>query len=211
MLHFRKKTCNGLHLGTVIKFFKRLILLIFLIFLGILIVIYKYSGSMPEKKVSYIIVLGAKVNGRMPSESLKSRLDACYDYYTIEDEGDMMIVVSGGKGDDEEISEAEASKNYLVSLGINPDKIILEDKSVNTFENIKNSLKLIDKSKGFAIVSNSYHLFRAKMTAKYLGADAELISARTPSSILLVSYLREVLSVIYMFIRFALGYIGINI
>lgn len=82
-----------------------------------------------------VIVLGCKVNGNTPSRMLKRRLDSAVIY--LNENEDVVCIVSGGKGEDEKISEAQAMKEYLVDKGIDEGRILTEDKSVNTLENIK--------------------------------------------------------------------------
>lgn len=118
-----------------------------------------------------IIVLGCQVYGTVPSPFLKSRLDESQRLY---DEGyGNFIIVSGGKGNGENISEAEAMKAYLILNGIPREKIITEDKSSSTEENIKLSKKKMDEYglKSAVIVSNRYHLKRSSIIAKRNGID----------------------------------------
>ncbi|MCU9810564.1 YdcF family protein [Paraclostridium sp. AKS81] len=92
-----------------------------------------------------MIVLGASVKNTTPSLTLRGRLDKAIQYLD-ESKDDCYIVVSGGKGSDEKLSEAKAMENYLVEHGVNKDKIILEDKSTNTYENFKYSKEKIEKT-----------------------------------------------------------------
>ena len=74
------------------------------------------------KQTDFGIVLGAKLNGAVPSTSLKYRLDATLEYYQQFPE--ITIIVSGGQGNGENISEAKAMKQYLIDKGINNNSII---------------------------------------------------------------------------------------
>ena len=115
-----------------------------------------------------IIVLGAAVKGKTVSSALKSRLDAALEY--MKNNSKSIAVVSGGKGFQEEITEAEAMKNYLVSKGIDEDRIIKEEKATSTYENFKFSKEILDKrlKKGYktALVTNNFHVLRAGLVAK---------------------------------------------
>lgn len=125
-----------------------------------------------------VVVLGCKVKGEVPSKMLKRRLDAA-EIFLTENE-DVICIVSGGKGDDEKISEAQAMKNYLVEKGIEPDRIIMEDKSVNTYENLENSCAILEKmgtEKNIAIVTDGFHQYRAGFIARGMGCEVSAINA----------------------------------
>ena len=92
-------------------------------------------------EADYIIVLGSKVNGTKPSYSLQYRIDKAAEYLKSHEKA--IAIVSGGKGKGEDISEALAMKNELMKLNIAEDRIIMEDKSTSTDENIKFSKPLI--------------------------------------------------------------------
>lgn len=121
-----------------------------------------------EPDLDCVIVLGAQVRETGLSVALKSRLDTAYDYL-VENEGTRCIV-SGGQGANEPIAEADAMYAYLVERGISPERITREDASVNTSENIRNSLRYLDaENERVGIVSNNYHLFRALALARKQG------------------------------------------
>lgn len=125
-----------------------------------------------------VIVLGCKVNGEKPSKMLRRRLDSAVDY--LNENEDDICIVSGGKGSDEKISEAQAMKAYLIEHGVPSDRIITEDKSVNTYENLKNSTDILGKDSGeIAIVTDGFHQYRAGYIAGQLGYDASAINAKT--------------------------------
>ena len=88
----------------------------------------------------------------------------------MEENENTIMIASGGQGPDEDISEAECIKNTLISMGADPDRIVLEDKSTSTEENIAFSYKIIkDESKKVGIISNGFHLCRAKLIASKEG------------------------------------------
>jgi len=129
--------------------------------------------------LDYIIVLGAQMKPGGPSAVLKFRLDAAYDYLTANE--DTLCVVSGGQGANEPCTEAQGMREYLVERGIAPERILMEDKSTDTSENIAYSAAVsggTDKEVG--IVTNNFHVFRGVMLARHAGfADACGISARS--------------------------------
>ena len=121
-----------------------------------------------EKDLDYIIVLGAQVRESGPSKVLRYRLNAAIDYLNANPE--TKCIVSGGKGNNEPFSEAEGMYKYLLEHGIDGERIILEDQSINTVTNIKNSKNLLDESyNSVGVVTNNFHLFRALQIAKAQG------------------------------------------
>ena len=119
-----------------------------------------------------IIVLGAKLIGDQPSTMLRLRLDEAILLYN---QGfAQTIIVSGAQGLDEIATEASIMRNYLVVQGIPPEKIYLEEKSYNTYQNLLNS-KAIMREHGFRhaiIVSNASHIRRSLVLAQQLGIEA---------------------------------------
>lgn len=146
-----------------------------------------------------VIVLGAAVHGKTPSLTLKKRLNAAVKYHT--QNPDALIVVSGGKGPQEDITEAEAMKTYLIEHGINSDKIIKEEKSTSTTENFKFSKEILDKHFGddysVAFITNEYHILRATLCAKRIGIENPThLHSNTTLSYLISGSLRECLAVV---------------
>ena len=121
-----------------------------------------------DKELDYIVVLGAQLKTTGPSRVLQYRLDTAYEYLTAHP--DTKAIVSGGQGSNEPASEAQGMYDYLVKRGIEPDRIVLEDKSVNTEQNIRFSKEFLqaDADK-VGIVSNNFHVFRAVKLAKAAG------------------------------------------
>jgi len=178
---------------------KSVLFISFLIFILIESLIIIGGRRTPDVKVDYVIVLGARLYGDIPSPALLERLKVAKDY--LIDNTDVKVVVSGGQGLDEDIAEAYAMKKYLINNGIEKDRIIVEDKSTTTFENLKFSLDKIKETNdnnniSLLIASNRYHIFRAKLLAKRLGAIPYGLPAKTPLIIVLQSYIREFLAVI---------------
>ena len=128
-----------------------------------------------------VIVLGCQVRGSTPSMSLYQRCEAATEY--LKEHPDAVAIASGGKGSDESLSEAQCIYNILTENGIEPDRIIIEDKSTSTNQNIKNSKKIIEKnnlSKEVAVVTNDYHEKRAQIICKKNGLNSYSVPA--PSS-----------------------------
>ena len=123
-----------------------------------------------EQKLDYIIVLGAQVRESGPSLVLRYRLDAAIEY--LSENPDTICIVSGGKGANEPFSEAEGMADYLIKMGIDKERILLEDQSRNTEQNIRFSKVLMKESyNGVGIVTNNFHVFRAVQIAKTQGLE----------------------------------------
>lgn len=167
---------------TVRKMFTTL-LLIGLIIVGFTeAVIINASFGNPKEHCDYVVVLGAKVRPDGPSVSLMDRICAAADYMTEHPE--VTAIVSGGKGADEPMTEAQCMYDELVGLGIDPSRIWVEDQATSTWENLHFSLNLIEENTGtrpekIGIVSSEYHLFRASLFADACGVEAVGIPAPT--------------------------------
>lgn len=112
-----------------------------------------------------MIILGCQVHTWGPSILLQDRLDKALGY--LAEHPEVTIIVSGGQGPDEHTSEAQVMYDYLVAGGVEPERIMLEDRSHNTFQNLTNSAALMER-KGLDVnkvilVSNGFHLTRARM------------------------------------------------
>ena len=150
----------------------------------------------------YVIVLGAGLHGSTPSLSLLNRLSAAEEYLTTYP--DSIAIVSGGRGDGEDITEAEAMETWLISRGIDPERIIKEENATSTYENLCYSLLIISEDGGdpngkVAVVTSEYHLFRTKSMAEDLGASPLGVAAKTTLPVLRINYfIREAFAVAYM-------------
>lgn len=167
----------------------------FIIIEGIII----FSSTSEETaRVDYLVILGAGLNGKELSLALQSRVEKGLEY--LKRNPDISVVVSGGQGLGEEITEAEAMKKYLVDRGIKEDRIIKEEKSTSTMENFKYTKEILFKYKSegirVLIVTNDFHMFRAKMLAKRNGFISYGIPSKTPWSILLSCYIREYFAIV---------------
>lgn len=119
-----------------------------------------------DTPVAAVVVLGAGVNGTVPSLSLQVRLEAALDY--IADKPDIPIVVTGSQGPGEDISEAQCMADWLIGRGVAADRILLEDQADNTKENIEFSKAMlrdngVDTTANIAVVTSDYHLCRASL------------------------------------------------
>lgn len=139
-----------------------------------------------------VVVLGCQVRGETMSLMLKRRTDAALEVLT--ENPDCICIVSGGQGKGENITEAEAMRRYLVSKGVAEERIIKEDKSVSTFENISFSAEILSErgiSDGIVIVTSEFHQYRAYNFAKRLGLETGSHSAHTKAANLPNYWVRE--------------------
>ena len=150
---------------------------------------------------SVMIVLGCRVKGDRPSLMLRKRIDAAYEY--LVQYPDSVCILSGGQGSDEIMSEAECMYRELTAKGITSDRLFKEDRSTNTYENIKYSLEIMEQN-GLngetAVVTSEFHLQRAVLIAKKQGLEAKSVPARTAIFLLPTYWVRDCLGVAYEFV-----------
>ncbi len=152
-----------------------------------------------DETCEYMLVLGAKVRNDGPSVSLMDRIKAAADY--MNEHPDVIAIVSGGKGEDEPITEAQCMYDELIKLGIDPDRIWMEDKATSTWENLHFAMNLIEEKTGqrpekIGLLSSEYHLFRAKLFARACQVEAVGIPAHTSRLSQMVNhFMREVAGV----------------
>lgn len=197
--------CAGAHIFlwslTTVKnegFILGVLLFFWILFAITLIPICRAMGKKTETSVDYLIVLGAQVRGRRITNSLMRRLDAALEY--LEGHPETKAIVSGGQGRDEHISEAEAMAEYLMNHGILPGRILLENTSTSTWENLKHSRAVLCESKvSVAIVTNNFHLYRAMKQGERVGFQNISGIAATAQPVLQLNYLvRECVAVLWM-------------
>lgn len=132
-------------------------------------------------EADYAVVLGAKVNGTTPSRALRARLDAALRFMELNESAP--VIVSGGQGPDEGMSEAQAMYDYLAAHGADMTRVYMEDQSHTTRENLINAQAIaatLGLGEGSAcIISSEFHLCRAQFIARSLGMDACALGSRT--------------------------------
>lgn len=157
--------------------------------------IYQTAIESPPDNVEYVIVLGARIHGERMSLALRYRVETALKY--LENNPDSKLVLSGGKGNGEDITEAEAMARFFLGKGIVKDRIILEDQSTTTNENLSFSKRFIEDEKSVLIVSNDFHLFRAKLIAERLGyKNIHTLAAKTPFVVETKLWVREYAAVL---------------
>ena len=142
-----------------------LFLLGFLFFAALEILILHGMGTGWQNDLDYIIVLGAQVRGDRPSRALRMRIDTAADY--LREHPSVQAVLSGGQGPGENMTEAECMRNALVEMGISEDRLILEDRSTSTWENLTFSAGLVPlKKAGVGLVTQNFHVYRSVQLAR---------------------------------------------
>lgn len=179
-----------------------LVLWIALIF-GLTIWIYTYGQiDTVTYEENALIVLGAGLRGDAVSLTLKHRLDSAYEYYLKNPK--VIIVVSGGQGQGESVTEAFAMSKYLRERGVPTNQILMEESSTSTFENFVFSKVILENQfpDGYDVgfVSNDFHILRSQKIAKSVGLQATHIGATLDWYLVIVTYLRESLALVKWFV-----------
>lgn len=178
-----------------------------LIAIGVLVILTigsRIVGAMTSQvpaDLDYVVVLGAQVRGTLPSRALRRRLDCAVAY--AQENPDTIFVLSGGQGEDEGISEAACMYTYLTENGVSADRLLLENRSTSTRENLRFSDELYDlKDRRVGILSNSFHVYRAMLLAGQEGyQDACAIPASSDLWMQPHNILREICAICFLFLR----------
>lgn len=172
-------------------------LLLFLLIEGVVL---GQFGSKGKPQLDYVVVLGAQIYENGPSPVLRYRLDAAAAY--LKDNPETICIVTGGQGKNEPKPEAHGMADYLIAKGIEEDRILREDQSKNTTENLRNSVQFLDVTQDeVGIVTSNFHLFRGMGIAKKQGyAHVYGIAAKTDPLYLPNNMLRECAAVIKDFL-----------
>lgn len=159
------------------------------------------ANTNKSKENSTVIVLGCKVNGERPSLMLVERLEAAYDY--LIENPNSVCILSGGQGNDEDISEAECMYRYLTGKGISSERLYKEERSTSTRENLIYSKEILETyglSTNITIVTNEFHEYRAGRIARSLGLEYSAVPARTAWWLFPTYYVRELYGILYEWI-----------
>lgn len=166
------------------------------------LLIYGVSDNISGREDA-VVVLGSGIRGEMLTVGLKNRLDRAVE--CVEENPGAVIVVSGGQGAQEDITEALAMERYLLSRGISKEKIIKEERATSTYENFLFSKQILDERFGeeyeIAFVTNEYHIYRAGSLAKIAGFDyATHCHSSTMWYTVLPSCIRECMAVVKLWV-----------
>lgn len=166
--------------------------------------IIKNARTDPEPGRKYLIVLGAAVHGDTPSLALTHRLEGALDY--LNEYPDSTVIVSGGMGKGENITEAACMRQWLIDHEVDSGRIICEDKATSTMENLRFSFAIIrslgdEPADNVALLSSSYHLYRAKCMAEQLGVKAAGVAGNPGYPVYMLNcFIREAFGVTHLWV-----------
>lgn len=189
---------------------ERMLLLSRLFLLGVLLLgmvsfawienlVFQAAKSDSVVNAKYAVVLGAGLRGDQPSQTLKNRLDKGVEY--LRGNPEAKIVAAGGVGPAASLSEAAVMKRYLTAQGIDEKRILLEDKSTTTDENLKFTKELIIAREGMpahsiTVITSDYHLYRAKQIAGKYYPQVQGLAAESALMLKINYAIREYFAVI---------------
>lgn len=170
------------------------IALFFVFYIMMYLFLKKKGEEKPIDYIPFMIVLGARVKGKTPTRALKRRIEKAYEYLAKNE--NTIAILSGGKGKGEWISEASCMQKILLEKGIAQNRLILEENSKTTRENIKFSKKWIkDKKEPILIVTSDFHVWRGRILAAENGFRSVYgLGAKSEPVLVLHYYTREILA-----------------
>lgn len=196
---------KGRRIPPVLKLFLTLALLGLLVFGALLGQVLGGAHDDISGDPQVMVILGCQLYDWGPSVMLQDRLDKALDY--LKDHPDLTVVVSGGQGDNEPKTEAQGMADYLAEHGIPRENMILETMSHNTWQNLNFSARHLEEAgydikDGVMIVSNGFHLTRARMLAGRIGFEQVSVLAAPSSHVpsRLKMYIREPIALVKSFV-----------
>ncbi len=198
--------------GTKFQKNKFTAVLIIIFWAGILLLIvlmsfiaFTFGVPLSDKSDDAVIVLGCGLQGSEVSDTLKKRLDACVEYF--QENPGVVIVVSGGQGPFEEVTEAYAMEKYLIERNVPKERIMQESESSSTYENFFYSKRILDdffegekNNYKTVFITNRFHCYRSYNLAKNAGIQTVCYPADDEWKSAFPSYLRETLAVIKLWV-----------
>ena len=188
----------------IFKMIKRVVAVLLCVELVVVsfLVVYGISDNVDYSEDA-VIVLGAGIRGDKVTLPLKLRLDKAIEYH--KQNSDALIVVTGGQGFQETVTEAYAMEKYLLENGVDKSKILKEEKATSTAENMDFSKEILDGcfDGGYSVVvvTNNFHIFRGVAIAKKSGFDAvSHLHAGLQWYNLMPCFMRESLAVLKMLV-----------
>jgi len=161
---------------------------------------FKMENSMKrmlDQEVTVLIILGAALKNNQIGPTLKARLKKGAEL--LQENPNLIVIVSGGKGNALKKSEGQLMKECLIiEFGIEANRILVEDDSENTYENLTNSKLLVPDGKK-AIITSEFHTIRASFLANRVEMDAQILGVRTPRNKRFKLEMREYLAIIKSF------------
>jgi uncharacterized SAM-binding protein YcdF (DUF218 family) len=161
-----------------------------------------YSRVRSSRKVDFVIVLGAGLRGSRVPPLLASRLDRAKQVYdrAVRRGRSPLIITSGGQGPDEDIPESHAMASYLIERGVPADRVLREDRSTSTWENLTFSRELMvarQPKYRCLIVTNNFHAFRAALTARKAKVNGQVIGSPTAAYYWPTATIREFVAILF--------------
>lgn len=161
----------------------------------------KYS-EVPLERVNAVMILGCQVHGKSAGGELENRLGAALPL--INSDPDIPVIVTGGQGKGEYITEAQCMKQWLMERGVSESRIYTEENSTSTEENFGNSAPILEQlgiSDGIAVVTNDFHQYRAELNARRVGISTGHYSARTSPLVFPNYIIRELAALFFEFMH----------
>lgn len=197
--------------GNIIKIKALRFIIISLVVIGLLsfiavesLIIIAENTCSRDENANFVIIPGAGIfsDGRL-TKTLTNRLDTAFEYLIVHENA--ICFVSGGKGENEPYTEAMAMKEYLVERGLPASRIIEEQNSSDTLQNMEFCSAMMDDlfpgvEKSAVIITSGYHVFRALFLARNNGIKASAIAAPTAWYAVINNYLREYAGVLHSWV-----------
>lgn len=205
LLYFQKSKSKALSVtATVCKITAWVLIIAFLVSFAVIEVKIISAAHTTDESCDYILVLGCSVNGTELTRAARARADAAIEYLNKNPE--CTAILCGGQGKGDEISEAEAYYNYMVKNGIDSNRLIKEERSKDTRQNINFAKEYLPDVKGLsvAVVTNDFHLYRSTVIMEKAGfTDIHCVNGPTPNVpfLHLSLYLREYFSVMLEYLN----------
>jgi uncharacterized SAM-binding protein YcdF (DUF218 family) len=194
VLVWRHKSFSGRALW-LLRLSQSAVVLGLVVFLGTELMIWNAGKRAEPQPSDYLLILGARVKGETVSLSQKARLDQGLAY--LKKYPGTPVILSGGQGVGESITEAEAMRRYLVQHGLRDSQVFMEERSTSTYENLIFSRDLLVSqgvdvsSRTFTLITNDFHMLRSELLAHRTGIKVQGFPASTPPYTLPKSYTRE--------------------
>lgn len=196
--------------SNIIAYLEGVAIYVPLMFVASLSYSFIYRQISKSKKPEYVVVLGASLIGEEVSPLLAKRLDKAIEIFQKND-SQPIIITSGGQGNNEVVSEAFAMKKYLLEKKIPEDKIRMEDKSVNTYQNMKFSKQIVEQELGDAQIqgvftTNNFHVLRSAIIAHTVGLKVDGIGCKTAGYYYPAASIREAIAFIFGYKKVVAAY-----
>ena len=163
-----------------------------------------------KRNADYIIVLGAGIIGSKVTPLLAARIEKGIELLRYNPNA--VLIMSGGQGSGEDIPESKAMADYAIDKGVSAEKIILEQKSVSTEENLRFSREMMNKQNPqIIVVTTAYHMLRALILAKQQGIRCVGFGSKTKWYFTLNAFIREFVGYLSLTWKRHILVIGINV